>query len=455
MRELRARSRFGLSRFGAIVVSRFAFACAFWCAACSFGASRVRADETDAWIESHLAEFEQLYRHLHSHPELSFHEAETSKRIADELRAIGVETTTGVGKFGVVGVLKNGPGPVLLLRSDLDALPVTEATGLPFASKIKTTDDAGETTGVMHACGHDVHMTNLIAAAKWSKDHMSAWSGTILFIGQPAEEKIGGAKAMLDDGLYRRFPKPDFALALHVAHDLETGKIGYRSGPAMASSTSVDVIVKGRGGHGAMPQNTVDPIVLAALLVLDLQTIVSREVNPIYPAVVTVGAIHGGTKHNIIPNDVHLQLTLRAFRDDVRDLLIEGIKRRAHALAQAHRAPEPEVTASDATPPTVNTPELVERVLPALIKELGKENVIEVDPTMGAEDFGLFGRDGVPTFMFRLGTIPPAKIAAARDQGEPLPSLHSALYRPDFRPSVAVGVRACSAAIVELLPPKK
>ena len=277
----------------------------------------------------------------------------------------------------------------------------------------------------------------------------------MLFIGQPAEEKIGGAKAMLDDGLYKRFPKPDYALALHSAHDLETGKVGWHSGPAMASSTSLDVIVKGRGGHGAMPHRTVDPIVLAAQLIVDLQTIVSREVNPIDPAVITVGAIEGGTKHNIIPNEVHLQLTLRAFKDSVRDQLIEGIDRRAKALAKAHKAPEPTLTISDSTPPTVNTPALVAAIVPVLEKELGKANVVEDDPTMGAEDFGLFGQGGTPIFMFRLGTIPPDRMKAAETGSSPLPSLHSALYHPDPLPSLRTGIRAMTSAVVSLLPPKK
>ena len=415
--------------------------------------SPARGDDPGDWFDRHEAELVNLYRHLHSHPEVSYKEVATAARIAEELKRAGAEVTTGVGKLGVVGVLKNGRGPTVLVRSDLDALPVTEATGLPYASKATTPDESGAPMGVMHACGHDVHMTNLVATARYLADHKDRWAGTILFIGQPAEEKIGGAKEMLADGLYSRFPKPDFALALHVAHDLEAGKVGYCSGPAMASSTSVDVLVKGKGGHGAMPNNTVDPIALAALLVLDLQTIVSREVNPIDPAVVTVGSIHGGTKHNIIPNDVRLQLTLRAFRPEVGDQLVEGIRRRAAGLAAAHKAPAPVVTVGENTPPTVNTPSLVAKVMPMIAKELGTSNIVEVEPTMGAEDFGLFGKDGVPTFMFRLGTIPPEKVAAAKARGETLPSLHSSLYFPDAPPSLRTGVRAMTSAVVGLLPP--
>jgi amidohydrolase len=396
-----------------------------------------------------------LYRHLHANPELSFKEAKTAERVAEELRAAGAEVTTGVGKLGVVGVMKNGPGKTVLVRSDLDALPVTEATGLPYASKVTTKDDEGNTVGVMHACGHDIHMTCLVGVARWLGEHKDKWSGTVVLIGQPAEERVGGAKEMLKDGLYERFPKPDYALALHVAADLETGHIGYRAGPAMASSTSMDILVRGKGGHGAGPDKTVDPIVLASALVMDMQTIVSREVNPINPAVVTVGSIHGGTKHNIIPSEVRMQLTLRAYKDDVRDQLIEGIKRRAAALAVAHKAPAPTVEVSDGTPATINAPALVAKVLPALAAALGESNLEEVEPTMGAEDFGLFGQGGIPTFMFRLGTIPKAKVAASKSSGDPLPTLHSALYTPDPVPSIETGVKAMSAAVVGLLPPSK
>ncbi len=417
--------------------------------------ARAAGPADDAWINGRLEGLVGLYQHLHAHPELSFQEAETAKKVAEEFKAAGAEVTTGVGKHGVVGVLRNGEGPTVLVRTDLDALPVTEATGLPYASAVKIKDDEGRSVGVMHACGHDMHMTNIIGTARWLADHKDRWAGTVVLVGQPAEERGAGARAMLKDGLYERFPKPDFALAMHVAHDLEAGKIGYRAGPAMASSTSVDVVLRGKGGHGAMPQNTVDPVVLAALFVLDLQTIVSREVSPIDPAVITVGSIHGGTKHNIIPDEVRLQLTVRAFRDDVRDKLIEGLKRRATALSEGHKAPAPGFDVTESIPPTVNTPELVARVLPALEGELGQANLVEVDQTMGAEDFGQFGKGGVPTFMFRLGTIPPARVAAARAAGESLPSLHSALYHPDPAPSLRTGVRAMTAAVVALLPPRR
>jgi hippurate hydrolase len=415
------------------------------------GAEPARSNE---WLDANLDGLVALYTHLHTHPELSFREVQTAQRIAEELTRAGADVTTGVGKLGVVGVLKNGEGPTVLVRTDLDALPVTEATGLPYASKVRTTDAAGNDVGVMHACGHDVHMTCLVGTARWLAEHKGRWSGTVVLIGQPAEEAVGGARLMLEDGLYTRFPKPNFALALHVTNDQPTDTIAYTSGPALASSTSVDVKIKGKGGHGAAPHSAVDPIVLAALAIVDFQTIVSREVDPVHPAVLTVGSIHGGTKHNIIPAEVDLQLTLRAYREDVRDQLIEGIRSRVAALAQAHGAPEPVVKVREGTPPTINTPDLVARVVPALKRELGDSSLTEVEPVMGAEDFGLFSRGGVPTFMFRLGTIPPARVAEARAKGEKLPSLHSALYYPDPGPSIRTGVRAMTAAVVELLPPR-
>jgi amidohydrolase len=410
--------------------------------------------EDDGWLEAHIEELIALYQYLHSHPELSLKEVNTAKRVADELGKAGAEVTTGVGKLGVVGVLRNGQGPTVLVRTDLDALPVTETTGLPFASRVTTTDDDGNTVGVMHACGHDVHMTTLVGTARWLADHKDGWAGTVVLIGQPAEEKVGGAKLMLADGLYSRFPKPDYALALHVKEDLEVGKIGYCPGPAFAGSTGVDVIVRGKGGHGAAPHQTVDPVVLAAMMIVDWQTIVSREIEPIQPCVLTVGSIHGGSKHNIIPSEVRLQLTLRAFRDDVRDSLIAGLKLRSEALARAHRAPAPSISVLDATPPTINTPGLVSRVVPALARAVGEANVVAIDPTMGAEDFGLFSQGGVPIFMFRLGVIPSDRMAEARARGETLPSLHSPFFRPDAPAALRVSVRAMTAAVTELLPKK-
>lgn len=421
--------------------------------ATGFAAPESPNEADDAWFRANGEDLVGLYKHLHRHPELSFHEEKTARRISEELKKAGAEVTTGVGKHGVVGVLKNGPGKTVLVRSDLDGLPVKEETGLPYASEEVVKDGDGKSLGVMHACGHDVHMACLVGAARWLSGHRDRWSGTVVLVGQPAEEAIGGAQAMLDDGLYERFPRPDAALALHVTHDQATGTVGYTRGPAFAGSTSVNVTIRGKGGHGAAPHTTVDPIVLAALVIVDLQTIPSREVDPIQPCVVTVGSIHGGAKHNIIPNEVKLQLTLRAYREDVRAQLIDGIQRRINGLAQAHRAPAPGFEVIETTPPTVNTPELVDRVVPSLVKALGKDQVKVVDPVMGAEDFGLFGKGGAPTFMFRVGTLPPARIKEAKEKGERLPSLHSASYFPEPSGSIRTGVRAMTAAVVGLLKP--
>jgi len=412
------------------------------------------APSVDDWLKESQHALLGLYTELHEHPELSFQETKTSERMADELKKIGAEVSTKVGKMGVVGVLKNGEGPTVLVRTDMDALPVTEETGLPYASKAKGVDPRGQEVGVMHACGHDIHMTSFVGTARWLAEHKDRWAGTVVFIAQPAEETIGGARAMLDDGLYDRFPKPDFALALHCRADREVGEVFIRPGPLLASSTSLDVVIRGRGGHGAMPQATVDPIVLSALAILDFQTIVSREVLPLEPAVVTVGSIQGGTKHNIIPNEVKLQMTLRAYSEPVRLQLIEGIERRAKALAEAHKAPAPTVEVREHTPATINDPELTARMRPLLEKALGADRVIDVDPVMGAEDFALYAKDGVPILMLWIGTISPERIRAAEAAGETLPGLHSSLYHPEPVPSFSTGIRAMTAAVTGLLPPK-
>jgi len=417
-------------------------------------ADRHKSTAPDPWIAAHLDELVVLYTHLHTHPELSLQEVETSKRIAAELKRAGALVTTDVGKLGVVGLLKNGDGPVVLVRTDMDALPVVEETGLSYASKVKTRDKAGREVGVMHACGHDIHMTSFIGTARWLTDHRDRWSGTVVLVGQPAEEAVDGARGMLADGLYTRFPKPDFALALHCRPDEPIGTVSYSSGPALASSTSLSIIIRGKGGHGAWPHRTIDPIVLAAFVIVDLQTIVSREIDPSEPAVVTVGSIHGGTKHNIIPDEVKLQLTLRSFSEPVRQQLIAGIKRRAMALAQAHHAPEPTVEVEESTPPTINTPALVGRIVPAFVETLGPANVKPAKPVMGAEDFALYSEGNVPIFMFWLGTLSPERIKAATSKGETPPALHSAKYYPEPGPSIATGIRAMTAAVVRLLPPK-
>jgi hippurate hydrolase len=415
-------------------------------------ATNSTAPAANPWIDSHLSEFVELYIHFHAHPELSYEEVRTSARMAEQLSKAGAKVTAGVGKLGVVGVIENGPGPVVLVRTDMDALPVIERTGLPYASQVTTRDKQGRDVGVMHACGHDIHMTCLIGTARWLGEHKDRWSGTVVLVAQPAEEAIGGARNMLADGLYSRFPKPDVALALHCAAAEPVGDVFYRPGPMLASSTSLTVTIRGKGGHGAWPNKTIDPIVLAALAVLDFQTIVGREVEPSQPAVVTVGSIHGGTKHNIIPDEVKLQLTLRAFSEPVRLQLVEGIERRVNALAQAHKAPAPSMEVEEFTPATINRPELVERVVPLLKNALGPEHVRLTDPVMGAEDFALYAEGNVPIMMFWLGTISPERIAESKAKGTQLPALHSALYHPEATPSIATGIRAMTCAVAGLLP---
>ncbi|MEM7311818.1 MAG: amidohydrolase, partial [Planctomycetota bacterium] len=331
---------------------------------------------TVEWAQSNLPELVKLYKHFHTYPELSFQEVETAKRLASEWRQLGFTVTEKVGGHGIVGIMKNGEGPTLMLRCDMDALPITEQTNLVYASQVKVPNKEGVEVGVMHACGHDIHMTNLTGVARFMTDFKDAWRGTLMLIGQPAEERGAGAKAMLKDGLFSRFPKPDYALALHVFADKPAGTVGFRAGYALANVDSVDITMKGAGGHGAYPHATIDPVVQAAELVMALQTIVSREVNPIAPAVVTVGSIHGGTKHNVIGNTCHLQLTVRSYADDVRTAVLDAIKRKAKAVAQGNRAPEPEVKVSEGTPSLENSRDLVEKIVPVFRRVIGNEKVL-------------------------------------------------------------------------------
>jgi hippurate hydrolase len=332
----------------------------------------------------------------------------------------------------------------------MDALPIGEETGLPYSSEVRGTAADGQPIGVMHACGHDLHMTCLVGAAAWASSHRQSWRGTILFVGQPAEERGGGAKAMLKAGLYERFPVPAFALALHTMAELPTGVVGHRAGFAMANVDSCDITMFGRGGHGSAPHRTIDPIVQAARLVVDLQAIVAREIDPFEPAVVTVGSIHGGSKHNIIGDRCQLQLTLRSYSPAVRAHLMEAVKRYAEAVARGARAREPTVEFSEALPAVHNDPPLTARVVAAVGRELGEGSLREVPQVMGAEDFGLFGSERIPVCMLRLGTVDPERLEKLQRE-DALPSLHSARYYPDARASIATGVRALAAAIAELL----
>ncbi len=408
------------------------------------------------WAKSHLPELVDVYCDYHRSPELSNREEETAAKLANFLKQAGCEVHSGVGGHGVVGILKNGPGPTLMLRTDLDALPVTENTGLVYGSQVKVVNADGTQTGVMHACGHDIHITNLIGVAQYLASHKSDWSGTILFVGQPAEERGEGARRMLAEGLFEKFPKPDMALALHVDATLAAGKIAYRPGYTLANVDSVDITMHGRGGHGASPHSTIDPIVQAAQLIVSLQTLVSRELDPVTPGVVTVGSIHGGTKHNVIPDDCHLQLTVRSYSDEVRRSLLDGIRRKAEAVAQGANAPKPtvKVREEEFTPALFNDEKLVERVLPSLKKAIGAENVVLAEPAMGGEDFSRYGRAGVPIFMFRLGSVEPQRLAGYQRTGA-VPSLHSAVYYPDPEPTLQTGITAMTTAVLDLLPPQK
>ena len=396
-----------------------------------------------------------LYKNLHGNPELSLQEEKSAAKMAKELEKLGFEVTAKVGGTGVVGVLKNGKGPTVLVRTDLDALPVVEQTGVPYASQVKVRDKMGREVGVMHACGHDVHMTSWVGTARVLTAMKDKWQGTLVFIAQPAEEIGKGARMMLEDGLYKRFPKPDVCLALHCDSLLEVGHINYSDGLAMANVDTLDVLVKGKGGHGAAPHTTIDPIVLSARIIIDLQTIISRERNPVEPAVITVGSIHGGTKHNIIPNEVRLQITVRTTTDAMRKHVLEGIERVCKAAAMGARAPEPEIKyyPDEFTPKLVNDGKLTRKTI-ALFKEvLGEDKIHERPVTMGGEDFSRYANNGeIPIFMYFLGTIDADRVAAAkRDGGKPLPSMHSDSFYPIPEPSIATGVKTMSLAVLNLM----
>jgi len=419
----------------------------------------------DAMVDREITQLVATYKMLHASPELSHREEKTSAFFATQLRALGFTVTEHLGKYdrpgftgyGVVAVMKNGDGPTVLVRTDLDALPVEEKTGLPYASTVKAKSDAGQDVGVMHACGHDVHITSMLGTAKVLAQLKDQWHGTLVLIGQPAEETVDGARAMLADGLYTRFPKPDFASALHDSADVEAGRVVYCPGYAMASSTSIDVVIRGVGGHGSKPEATKDPVVMAAQIILALQTIVSRENSPLDPAVVTVGSIHGGTKRNIIPDEVTLQLTTRTFKEDVRLRIIASIERIAKSVALGAGVPEDRlpiirVIESENAPALYNDPQLTERLATAIGRTIGTDNVTKVAPLMGSEDFGRFSLDRqIPAFMFWLGAIEPSRVEASRKSGKPLPSLHSSLFEPLPEPTLRTGVRAMTAAVLELM----
>jgi hippurate hydrolase len=404
-------------------------------------------------IDADYPRLDALYKYFHAHPELSLQEEQTATRLARELKAAGLKVTPRVGGHGVVGVLANGPGPTVMIRADMDALPITENTGLPYASKVRTRDRDGNEVGVMHACGHDVNMTCLTGVARVLVALKGRWKGTVVLIGQPAEEMGAGARMMLADRLFERFGKPDYALALHCDSRYPYGHVNYRAGQMQANVDTVDILVRGKGGHGAAPHTTVDPVVLAARIVLDLQTIVSRERHPQTPAVVTVGSIHGGSKHNIIPAEVKLQVTVRTTTDAVRKQVLEAITRIVRAAAEGARAPEPVVTVhlDDFFPALENDAELTRKGAALFRKVLGPDRVHERPMSMGGEDFSRFVRAGVRGFYYHLGSVPPERVAEAKKGGPPLPPTHSDAYYPVPEPTIKTGVLTMSLQALDLL----
>jgi len=396
-------------------------------------------------------EIETLYIDLHRSPELAFHEQKTAAKLAGLVKALGYEVTTGVGGTGVVAILKNGPGPTVMLRTEMDALPVQEKTGLPFASTVVFKRESGDSVSVAHACGHDLHMSSWYGTAKLMAENRQRWHGTLMLIGQPAEEIVEGAAAMLKDGLFTRFPKPDFALSLHDEASLPAGVIGFHPGFFRASSDTVDITVLGIGGHGAVPQDTVDPIVIAARIVLTLQTLISRETNPMDSGVITVGSIHGGTQHNIIPDQVKLQLTVRTFNPQNRKRLLASIERVAKAEAMAANAPhDPIVKVTLGTDAVYNDPQLTNRLAATLRKALGPENVVEMSAKMTSEDFSQYGLAGVPAVLLHIGAVDPAKLAAAKQSGTILPGPHSPQWAPEREPTLKAAIKAETAILLDL-----
>jgi amidohydrolase len=416
--------------------------------------------------DAELPSLLEIYKDIHSHPELSGHEERTAASVAKGLKAAGCEVTEHFGTYddpkfkayGVIGVMKNGDGPTVLVRTDMDALPVEEETGLPYASKVVTKNDDGKDVHVMHACGHDAHIAAFIGTVRVLGKLKDQWHGTIVFVAQPAEETGNGARALLKDGLYQKFGKPNFALGFHDKADLETGRIGVTEGYTYANVDSVDVTVRGIGGHGAYPHKTKDPIVLAAEMINDWQTIASRENNPLDPIVVTVGSIHGGTKHNIIPDEVKMQLTVRTYKPETRERVLTAIERIAKGIAAAggvppDRAPIVSVSKDLFCTSTYNNPELTKRLIAVWKKALGNESVEIVDPTMGGEDFSEYSLPdhSIPAVDFHIGAVEPAKIAEYKQAGKELPSLHSSKFAPVPEPTIRTGVIGMTTAVLELM----
>lgn len=422
------------------------------------GSGGVEADLRRAVAEDYHRHLAPLFVHFHRHPELSFREFETAARLAEELRSLGIEVTEGVGGTGIVGVLRNGDGPRVLVRADMDGLPIAEDSGLEYASTARQVDITGEEVPVMHACGHDVHITALVGTARRLVELKRRWAGTVVFIGQPAEERISGARAMLEDGLYERFGVPDYALAFHVSAGDPAGKVSVDSGLIASSSDSVDIVVRGIGAHGASPHKGKDPIYIASQIVVALQGLVSRELSPLEPGVVTVGAFNGGFKHNIIPDRVKLQLTVRSDSEETRGKLLEGIERIAAGVGRTAGLPDhllPQVKrTTESTPTTSNDEALAERIRRAFLRELGEEALYEDQRLgMGAEDFAYFvgTEHQVPGVYFNVGGTAPEDLEAEEAGGPPVPSHHSPFFKIEPEPAVISGVHAMTVAVLELL----
>lgn len=403
-------------------------------------------------VESAYPAAHELYLDLHQNPELSSHETQTAEKLATRLRAVGYNVTEHVGGTGVVAILKNGAGPTVMLRTELDALPVEEKTGLSYASTVHAKDDAGHEVPVMHACGHDLHMASLAGTAAIMAQSKSSWHGTLMLIGQPAEETISGAKAMIDDGLFTRFPKPDVGVALHVGNEMPAGQVGITPGIYNTNADSLRITIYGKGGHGSAPHLTVDPIVIAARTILTLQTIASREVKPGEMVVITVGYIQAGTKNNIIPDHAEMGLTVRTYKADVRKQVLAAIARITKEESEAGGAPrKPLIEHYEATDSVYNDPALAQRLRTPLEATLGKENVIATEPITPSEDYAYFVEQGVPSLYFSLGGADPQKYAEAKASGVALPSNHSPLFAPDVDPALRTGMAAEVAVLRNLL----
>ncbi len=407
--------------------------------------------QTPAEIDGYFPDLQALYQDLHRHPELGFQEVQTAATLAARLRSSGYDVTTGVGRTGLVALLRNGAGPTVMLRTELDALPLAEKTGAPFASTVVTKNLAGAMVPVMHACGHDLHMTAVIGTARWMAEHRPQWHGTLMIVGQPAEETIGGAEAMLNDGLFTRFPKPDFAIGLHDDDTMPAGTIGYHAGPFRAISISPTLTMFGRGGHGAMPFNTIDPVVLAARTVMALQTIVSRENDPMDPVVLTIGSIHGGTQANVIPDEVTLGLNIRTYSEETQRRVLAAVVRIANAEAAAAGSVRvPTLTTPEGGHVVVNDPALTRRVAAALQKAIGTAQVTEMPAKMTSEDFAEYGRAGVPAVLLHIGAVAPAKLAEAKRSGIPVPAPHSPEWLPELEPTLKAAVRGETVVLLDL-----